>query len=767
MSEFNENNNQESFSENQPVEPVEAATVAVESSNENIGENISEISNMNGPEIVGGVETAKKNSTKIIAIIVAVVILIFGCCAGAYAFIPQVKNSVKMLMNSPEEYYQWVEGQDTEKSLKSFTDLIFNNEEFNPDDAHSNTSIIIEPDQQGIEKLLSENAGVSLSETGITLPKRIDGTTRSAVIDGYVAYNCELLADTESILTSNLYIKDGKIYIQYPELSSSYLCLDIVEAFKQGFEESIKESDNPELMESFSKSLENIENPDVNAEPLLSQADFEDIIGRYSDIIIKNIKNVEMEKNFECEADGVKCEYTKLIVNFDQGTLFSIIKDMINEFPKEEKILDIIAENTEFSKEELLSSLKDISKKFGGLEMDGGEVYAKMNVFVNSKGEIVGRGFENAGDYGDYSIGYICTENGNNYGVSLFAEIDGERYSAQGSAAESAGKYTGKLTVSGNGQENIFGVSFKDFECGENYLKGEATFDLSAFGLDDLTFIFDEKDGDQTCAFDFTYGGSKIGSFTIKSNRKAPDRITVFNDDAKVYTNENANDYNNEVDESELAKKIYKGLFGLDEKAIADLGLDTVANNLENINILDDNKIDSDFNIDQSDDLDTDDFDLDYDEYSVKYDMSKIKIQLNGKDIKLPGKIDGVLDNVQFGDEKVGAKSYSYAYSDENGISLNIYNPTDKEVTGKDCNIYSISVNEYTKGYKLTVDDISVGDDVQKIVDKYGCKLENAKSGYGYSSVEDTNGYNYLSFSYNDGKIISISVMYNEIDDMF
>ncbi len=764
MSDFNENNNQESFSENQNAEPIEAATVAVENGNENI----SEISNMNGPEIVGGVETAKKNTTKIIAIIVAVVILIFGCCAGAYAFIPQVKNSVKMLMNSPEEYYAWVESQDTEESMKSFTEFLFSNKEIDPDELNRNLAITFEPDQQGIEKLISENAGMSLSEAGITLPKKIDITSKAAFIDGYNAANSEMLADGESILTSNVYMKDGKTYIQYPELSSSYVCLDIVEAFKQGIEEGIAESDDNEFSAAMSKALEKMEAPSgEEKEPLLSQSEFEDIIGRYSDIIINNIKNVKMEKNSECDADGVKCEYTKLIVNLDQGTLFSIVKDMINEFPKEEKIIDLVAEYTELSKEDILAALDEASKNFGGLEMDGGEVYAIMNVYVNNKGEIVGRSFENAGDNGDYSVGYICTKDGDNYGVSLFAKINEEKYSADGSASENAGKFTGQMTVSGNGQKDIFGISFKDFECGEEYLKGEATLGLSSFGLDDVTLKFDEKDGEQTCAFDFTYGGSKIGSFNIKSNNEAPDKITVFNNDAKVYENENASDYDKEVDYGVLLKKIYKGLFGLDEKALAEMGIDV--DNFSNIiydidsNISDDYDIDPDLYLDddQTDDFDTDDLDTDYEESSVKYDMSKIKFQLNGKDVKLPGKIDGALDNVEFDSEKIDAHEYSYAYSNDNNMSFNIYNPTGKEMNSKDCEIYGISVNDYTTGYKFTVDGIGIGDDVQKIVDKYGCRLEKEDSEYGFTSVEDTNGYNYLSFMYNDGKIISIDIMFS------
>ncbi len=778
MSDFNENNNQENFSENQsvePSEPVESAAVAVDSPNENISENISEISNMNGPEIVGGVETVKKNTTKIIAIIVAIVILLFGCCAGAYAFIPQVKNSVKMLMDSPEEYYQWVESQDTEESLKSFTDFLYSDKAVDPENAHGNTFITIEPDQQGIEKLLSEKAGVTLSETGITLPEKIDVNTKSAVIDGYAISNAELSAGGESILTTNVYMKDGRIYLQYPELSSSYLCLDLIVAFKQGFEEGMAESSSNQFTLNLSDAIEKMETSSgEKTEPVFSQAEFEELINKYSDIIINNIRNVKMEKNSKCEADGVSCEYTKLIVNFDQGTLFSILKDILKEFPKEEKIIDLVAENSDYSKEEFLALLEEANKSIGGLKVDGGEVYAVMNVFVNSKGEIMGRSFENAEGYGDYSIGYICTENGNDYGVSLFAEVNKEKYSIDGNVSESAGKFTGSMALSGNGQENVLGVSFKDFECGEKYVKGEMTLGLGALGLDDFTLNFDEKDGEQTCAFDFTYGGSKIGSFTIKSNNEAPDKITVFNKDAKVYSNENADEYDMEVDYTEFLKKLYKGLFGLDEKALADMGLDlndisSSFGSLEYVDILDDSKLDSNPALDsnQTNDLD-DDFNVDYDDYSVEYDMSKIKFQLNEKDIKLPGKIDGVLDKAEFDDEKIGAKEYSYAYSDENGISYKIYNPTDKEVAGKDCDIYGISVSDYTTGYKLTIDGIGVGDDIQKIVDKYGCKLEKEESGYGFTSIDDTNGYNYISIMYENGKIVSIDIMFSSIyDDMF
>lgn len=755
MKEFNENNNSNEMTENTSVESTITESTVDDTSSTSFTE---------GAETICGVEAAKKNTTRIIAIIVAIIVLIFGCCAGAYAAIPQFKNTVKMLINSPNEYYKWVESENTEGNVDFLSELLYGNAKEKV--SSTNMKIKAEFDNAGIDKFLKENSEAIPAESGFTLPSAIDMTVKSANIDGYAIVNEQISAEDNSIASINIYNKDNKYYLQCPELSSSYICYDYMNIIEKS-------------MENFSTNA-NIENEQIakiyksivdkmmgnSDDELLSRNEFEDIFNRYFSVIIENVNNVELSKNIECEADGVKCNYTKLTAKFDEGTLFSALKCVLKELQNDDVLSDLVEEYTGISKDNYKNGIEQALNSIGGLEITGGDAIFLMNVYVNSKGEVVGRSIEEAEGLGKFSLGYICTNDSNNYGFSLYFEADGDRVALDGNAVENSGKFSGNVKISstepldGNASNasevnDIIGFSFENFESNGEYLKGTITFALNALGLDDLTLNFDEKDGNQICNFDLTYDGTKLASFTCESNNKEPDSITVFNNDAKIYDTQNPSDmeqYSKEADYETYMKNICK-VFGIDESLAGDMDVLNSLGSSYGIN---------NFGMDE-DEFDYDE-DIDVKDSYVEYDLSKIKIQYNGNDIKLPGKVDGIFDKIKFDEEKVEANGYAYGYSDNYDISASIYNPSDQEINVEDCNVYSLSIagNEANTNEKLVVDGIGIGDDIQKVVEKYGCKLSDSKSGI--TELTDSNsGFGYISFTYFDDKITGISLYFDAI----
>ncbi len=725
MTDFNDNNQDISTVEN-TAESTTNATSTIDS------------------DVVSGVEVAKSGKGKIIAIIVAIVLLLFGGCLSAYSFIPQVKNTVKMLINSPEEYYAWVESENT----SVLTEWI---EEFETQQELGGNSVInLNLDNQGIESLIKENAGSTLAEAGITLPANLTIEQKSMEIDGYNAVNQKVTADGKDLFTYNCYLKDGKLYYQIPEFSSSYVCMDFAEIMEM----SMAENSN-EASAEVEQILNSIMVKAANGEEILSNEELSTLITKYSDILFENIKNVKLEKNVNCEAGGVKNEYTKLVANIDEGTLFEFLKDALKELKNDEIVIRFVEENLEMTKEEYQTFIDEAIEKTSKYELSGGEEVLVMNVFVDNKGEIIGRTFEaKEAEETIVLLGYSVVNNGDNYGISAFIEEDGEKYTIDGKLTANDEKYTGSINVA-----DMVNIDLKDFTIKDDkFIEGEVMLGLSALELDDMTMVFDEKDGKQLFNMDVTYGGTKLGSISSESGTEKPESITVFNEQSKVYGYAEIEQYTSEINVEKVAKNLCDVL-GMDE-ATAEQFIQGFNSGFNGVAVPE--VIEPTYSDEELEELLIEEYTPDEDPYAsstTSYDISSVKIQLDGKDIKLPGKIDGLTDKVKFESETIAADSYDYGFDDDYNITVSIHNTTDKAVKPDECEIVGLDISE-DAGIKLSVDGITFGDDIQKVVDKYGCKLDDNNSGFVDIESDDELDYSYITFFYMDGKIYEIDLTF-------
>lgn len=738
MSEFNENNQDIKTDDTSVNQEQQTAS---ESSAQKITQLFGE-----GPEVVSGVDVAKKGSGKIIAVIVAVVVLIFGASAACYACIPQVKNAVKMLMNSPEEYYAWVE----EENIDEYSWLFDAFEDVEYIGGTSKTVANI--DSQGIEKLIMDTTGGSLADIGMKFPSTMTVEAKTADVDGVLSVNESIAFDGNPLMTYNVYIKDSKLYYQIPELSSSYICFD----FEQIIELILSNASVGEAADISSMLPEGVSFD----EEIISEEELRELLVKYTNILLENVQNVKLEKNASCEADGVKCEYTKLKVNIDEGTLFAFAKAAVKELKNEETVIKIV-EMLGLTKSEYQAAIDELSSGLEKYDLSGGNVIAVMNVYVNSKGEVVGREFTDPEESDEmFRMGYMLANDSNKYGFTLFVEDGSEKYSVDGNAAENSGKLSGEGRLNNNG-ENILGITFKDFETVDELCKGSFTIGLSSYGLDDMTFKFDIKDGKQICSTDFTYQGTKLFDITEEITKGKPDSITAFDESAKVYNftadGSELEQYEAEINTEEFAKK-FLNVFGMDE-AYIDEFMQGFSEGFS-YGIADDY---DDFMPETETDLDfdttVDDSAFDNDPYVVntaEYDLTKVKIQIDGKDVTLPGKVDGIMNDVDFGeDSTLQPGDYGYGFSSDYTMTVTVENKTDKPLDAKECDIINISATE-DSNFDVVVDDIKIGDDITKATEKYNATLEDPVSGF--IDVISPDGYSYITFFYESGKIYEIDL---------
>lgn len=732
MSELNDNTQDTPVVTNAPENPAP--------------EVISEPVTNNGPEIgangiidtVSGVEVVKKKrkGLKIAAIAACAVGVLVGGSFATYALVPQVKNFVKLNLSSPEKYYAWVEKENNKEFAKVF-------EESNTAQV-GNVNFTFDLNKDSINSL----AGGSLDEeAGFTIPSKFELNQASAEIDGYTTVNQKYIIDGNEFLSCNAYQKNGEMYYQIPELSSSYIATDLGEIMSMMMQEVDEEN------EQVANIMSEIMSMSASGDEIISNEDLKKLYERYSTILINNVKTVDRSKNVTCEAGGVSCKLTKLSAHIDEGTLYAFAKDALKELENDEIVIKLVTENFGITKEEYKSSISEVNEMIGNINFSGGDDIIIMNVFVDNKGNVVGRTFDLIEDEETIgTLGYNFTASGSDCGMSFFVEADDERYFIDGNFKKNAGKYTGTINVS-----DKFDIDVTDFRADE-FMEGDLTLKLSDLGIDDVKVSFSTQDEKQLINADLNIQGQNLGSISISADSKTPESMVVFNDQATVYDMDNIDEYVNSINDSTLGKNVCK-ILGLDE-SYADTFMQGFVQGFSqglNGSFLEDDDYLTD--VDQIDDYYSS-YDPDSDPYAdstIEYDLSKVKIQIDGKDVTFPAKLDNVMKLIDFDEDKVEAHDYLYGFNGDYTISATIENNSDKTVATKDCEISSISISEGAP-VDISVDGIKINDDIKKLSDKYGCKIDNTESGF--IEIADKENYNNVTFYYIDSKIYEITVSF-------
>lgn len=741
MSEFNDNNNQNEVSD-KPISEIQTDGT------------VQPI--MAGTEIVSGVEKAKKSSASIIAIIAVILVVLLGGSAAAYNFSPWVKNNVKMLINDPEDYYAWVENENIKESAESIAEVY----DKLTDSKNNNIDLELRADldKDAISSLIESNSGVSLANAGITIPDSISLTEAGTVIDGNTAMSAKLNANDKTFLTVNGYIKDGLYYYQIPELSSSYIQMDLNNIIEEIFE-------NDYQVSAIAPEADGVSNADISdlfvkmstgkgLQEILTDDELEELLIKYFDIVFTNIDDVKLKKDVECEANGIKTEYNQLIAEIDEGCLYSIAKDVLNKAKDDKTIIKIVESTGSMTKEDYQAAIEKLLEQLGEYSISGGETVAVMNVYVDNKGAIMGRSFEVVDDE-DSKIDYICVKDGNDSAFEINLIFDGEGITISGDSNEKSNKSSGKINVAFVGTTDgdmSFNIDFKDIKKeneDKGYVSGEINLDLSSFNMGNITVNLNSDGKSQDISTEINVDGTRYATVSLKYSDKKPEGIPAFNESEKVYK------YSSDGAELQqyMADADMEGFL----KGISDIiGIDLNSFMNGYNGVVTEPAVPTNPTITEPTVTGT----APETPESVTYDFSKIKMQLNGKDVTIPGKIDGILDKVKVDVDKIDAGMTEYFYSENGSTAVYVENFTESALAPKDCTITGLSVTDESD-IKLTLDDIGVGSKISDAVSKYGCKLDDPNSGYTY--IEDSNTgefYGEITLFYYDGIIYEVDVDY-------
>lgn len=416
----------ENVSENS-AEPVAEEPIAEETA---AAEAVTNSTYMNfGPTEESVEKPKKKGKGKMIAGIVAAIVAVVAIGVGITAH-AQIGNFVRKTFSSPEAYYQYVEKKNRDEEMETFREHYDSMlEESSAENVGQKVSYKLELGQS--IKTLFAMTGTDLS-TLESVQLNVSGKKKGDVVTGQITGGI----NEKDVVSLNMYLdsvnKEG--YVQIPEVSETYL-----------------ELNNALNSEEMSGALSDMTKMYSMGGYFPKTEEIETMAETYTDLFIDEMDSVK-KSGTELEAAGVKAAYTDLEVTCKGKKMANIVVDVMTTM-KDDKTLKGIIERidkeayTEFNTglaeqiEEAKSSIDEVTDE---------SLEAVMNVYVDGKGNIVGRMLTaKTEDSKELKITYIQPEDGSDVGMTISVEYDGVTYfTLSGKGTRKGGKLSGEYKVS-------------------------------------------------------------------------------------------------------------------------------------------------------------------------------------------------------------------------------------------------------------------------------------------------------------------------------
>lgn len=420
------------------TENVTEEAVNVEVATESVSEKQSEEETVASEEVVfcPAEETKPKKKKGKKGILVGIIALAAALVVGAGAvFFPYAANAARKLFMSPEKYYHYIETSAAKDTAHLIASLLTGSSEVEKQLKVSTTLSV----EELLLNLAPEGTGTPVDLDWISdlvFGAEITGVedkkaaTLKIYLDDGTLVTCEIINDQ----------KNGKTYFKIPEISDKY--------FYTSTEPTEEETTN---------KISDI------AEVLPKQEEVEEIIVRYLTLAIEMIDEVE-ESSELLEAGEVSQKYTTLSMKLNEKDIQEIAEKILKELKEDKQIEEIVRkvatqmdQNADEAYEEftdgIYSALDEIS------ELDDEDFEIEMKLWVNGKGEIVGREITTE----DFEMHYATVQKGSKFAVDVYIEADGEKVVFGGSGKTTLNKVDGEFELLIN-KDEVLTVEISDFK---------------------------------------------------------------------------------------------------------------------------------------------------------------------------------------------------------------------------------------------------------------------------------------------------------------
>ena len=307
-----------------------------------------------------------------------------------------------------------------------------------------------------------------------------------------LATETTLQLNDQDIITADITmdLEEEMLYMLIPELTEKALLESELDSSTT--RSLTRALDNEELMEA--------------VEALPSSAELKKLVNRYSKIVLNNVKDVKKESD-EVSKKGIEEKCTELTVKIDEDAEYDILKAIAKEASKD-KDLQKLAEKLDVEDE-----LEDMIEEIEDLEKDrfyyGTDI--KMKVYVDHKGNIIGRKIEVAGE--DVAEYYFLTKGKN---TALDCVIGEDEVTLSGKGTRSGSKYSGTYTLMTDDNEELE-IEIEDLDLlklKKGYINGKFTFPVDSV-MNQYQYTSYGRllsDGDMAVSMDITSGKKELAA---------------------------------------------------------------------------------------------------------------------------------------------------------------------------------------------------------------------------------------------------------------
>lgn len=361
-----------------------------------------------------------------------------------------INNFLKKTFSSPEKYFQFVMEKKVSENSKHigvlYNDMV---SRLNYYDKSYSGELSIELGEDAKSMMNLVQMAIEMSDKdlgGIDVSKfeSLKVGTDMAIKDSIFSLGIMTDVNQVSLISPNIVadMEQGKAYLQIPELSNTYLGMDM-DDYAIGY------YDLDEFAQMQDQSREMIK-------ALPKQADVEKMAERYLNIVIKNIDKVSIGDQKSLKVEGITQKCTELEITIDGRTMKNIMEAVIEEALEDKKLEKMITEmaavtdqDGEDSYEDFVESLKDMKTTLKDMAKADGEI--EVRVYVDSKGNIIGVVVEIEEE--DSNCSMLSATKGKNTAYEISLVNRGEDvFEISGKGKESKGLLTGEFSVEAAGK---------------------------------------------------------------------------------------------------------------------------------------------------------------------------------------------------------------------------------------------------------------------------------------------------------------------------
>lgn len=489
-----------------------------------------------------------KKSYSIVAVVVVVLLVWFNFGA--------ISNAMMKAVLSPEKYYQYVEKKVIDDAATMVADVYesaFVNR-LKLYDTSTENELWIELGDEA-QELIMPYLGLGdvewLSKVGVQMGM--------SVKDNVLGANGSVLLGEDSLISGSvvLDLNESAGYIQIPELTKQYLGADL---------EVLGFSGNDiAQIESAIAQYEDI------YEALPKKATIKKLVKRYLTIVAKCIDDVD-EKTDRLELDNIGQKCTVLRVRLTQEDYIEMIEAVCETALDDKELHDIIATMASVTmgeemgmdaEETFIAGIEEVLRSVETARRNGymSDQEIVMNVWVNGKGEVVGRDVAVDDDYSPVEIAYYMPQKGSKYEMEFAVKSGYDSFKITGSGKKKSSSLSGEFEFSLGGRDvnmDILDISVTDFDTKQakkGYLNGKFSLKpsmqfLSQYGLQSLSvFItdysldleFDTSEKSSKVVVAVADDGERLATLTAstkigsgKKNSVAKKQVTMVEDEGDI-----------------------------------------------------------------------------------------------------------------------------------------------------------------------------------------------------------------------------------------